>query len=339
MVKPINPPYAFATGQTFDVNKVNTNFDYLKQRVDRGVENRFVTAQVTMPFSVSAATPITQIDSQQIRRYSFKALHRCSIDRGFLRFFGTADGTVQIELLVNGATPSGFANPYLSLPSASFTDEVYEAFNGAPVVLNANDVVTLEMKITGGLSIYSSKNSFVTLQIKSDRHNLTGVNLVSDVTIDPFESETAFADGFNGKISTIQTAVTQLLADNTNIKWEYYTLWNITPATAVRHRTYKIPRQLALVGKRTIVAARLWAGAVALGGATVQYDLVDTFGNVYFTQQVVIPAGQLEAAADATILIADETGLSGAAANDLTLTCTHVAGVNIAKTTAQITMQ
>src|SRR5690606_7273454 len=94
---------------------------------------------------------------------SFRLLFpvRVSIERAYLRFYGSGDAPVNIALEKSGVPVAGV--PFLSVTPGG-TDGSVSAFNGDRVTLNADTEYVLRMESTGS---FSSKNTFVELHVRA----------------------------------------------------------------------------------------------------------------------------------------------------------------------------
>lgn len=332
MTIPLNPPFQFYTDQTIDVYKINANWDRIKRDLDDRIAQRFVYASVAIPFHKTVSSAFTQATPQTVRRYSLKATKRVSIDKGFFEFYGIASAAVTVTVLVNGVAPSGITNPYMSVTPDGATDTSVSDFNPAPFVLEVGDVLTVEITSTG---TFSSKNTWLTLVAKSDRHNTAGTNLVTPWTFTPYRMVTTNAEDFNDKLAEIQTKLTQVLADQTNEKWSLYTWFDINGASSVSRRTRKIPTNIASAGPRDATAARLYVAEPTAAGCVVRFTLTTGAGVQIFQQSVTVTAGQTEAAVDVSIVACNFAVVS----NPFTLLVEHMSGATAQKATAQLMMK
>lgn len=215
MSKITDVPNTFVDATTLDPRRLNANLNHFAQQIDQVQNKRYCHFSLSFPFFKDASTPYTQADADEVRRYRIQFPHEVIITNAELRYYGSADNDVYIYFQDenDGYLPSSLENFLEVTPGNS--DASATATQNSLIRLEAN--TEYKMTMTANSGQFSSKNSWVNIQFRSDRFNIAGTNLATSYEPDAFSSNDILtASDFNGEINKIDTAI-QSITDNTTI--------------------------------------------------------------------------------------------------------------------------
>lgn len=167
------PVVWFTAGEAVAPEDVNHTFQYLQDALADVSEKRFAIGSVTMPFVISVMNGVSNISSDGLKTYRFRAPFPCTILRCFLDGDLTSTARLDVDIVEAGTSirPTGATIPLLSLPTQ--TDGTIDVND-----INVNKVqllkdTTYELTLSGG-GTFSTQRLDLTLHIAVDRYMFSG---------------------------------------------------------------------------------------------------------------------------------------------------------------------
>lgn len=285
-------PLGFVTGGTLSPQTLNENLGHISQSIDEVASYRYAHHVVRLPFFRDLSTPYTEADSDEIREYVLRLPSRWSIERAYLRYYGTAADTVRVDVYEGGAL---LVEGLLSVDAITPAGAV-SAFSGKRIECKPSTEYAFRLE---GEGAFSSQGTYLEIHIRTDRLNVAGDVTPSYAPSRIRASDPRDADVLNGELVAIDDAIDTLTLATTYSRAEVYVLhdlgggyksgWSLPIVDSSR-----TSRHLVGAAVRLVLDAPAGAGGVAaelqVGGSGWREDV-----------PVTVPQGQTTAVASVVL--------------------------------------
>lgn len=288
-MKMIKPPFVFLDGDTLSPQQVMQNFEHYEKMLSDVQSQRWTRQVMVLPFHKDVATPYTNSTATDVRTYRFQPKYEMQIERAYLRYYGTGDGSnpVNVNIYSNDAGtsyPTGSEENHLSV-SPTGSDSSLTDFNGRLIRLNDGTTYYIRIESAG---TFSSKNTYLELHLKSDRYNIEGTNLITPYkarrwsAVDPVD-----AVAFNTEHAAFVTALDSVTNNTLSPRVDVFTAHNFNNATDADQLKWTLPNTNSNNSSRTYYGVCTYQACESSSSASYSWKLKNASGTLEKTISVL----------------------------------------------------